>query len=71
MATYPKSVGIINDVNLAAQWVCKERARLANLERKCLDILDGRDNELLTLRVQNRALKKELAKAREQLRREH
>lgn len=70
MAKPPQSRPTFNGTASAFAWIDKERARLANLERECLDILDGRDNELLTLRVQNRALKEELAKAREQLRRE-
>lgn len=50
----------------ALAWVDKERVRLANLERECVDILNDRDDEVLTLRVENRALKEALARAEAQ-----
>ncbi|QNV40646.1 hypothetical protein IDM48_04385 [Rothia amarae] len=50
----------------ALAWADKERVRLANLERECVDILNDRDDEVLTLRVENRALKEALARAEAQ-----
>lgn len=50
----------------ALAWVDKERARLANLESECVEILNDRDNEVLTLRVENRALKEEIALLRKE-----
>lgn len=55
-----------NGKKSAFEWRDKERARLANVERKCSEILNDRDNELLTLRVENRALKEALARAEAQ-----
>ena len=41
------------------EWVERDKGRLKNLERECIDILNDRDNETLMLRIQIRELEKE------------
>ena len=50
---------VFNGDKEAAGWLERETARVKNLERECIDILNDRDNETLMLRIQIRELEKE------------
>ena len=41
------------------EWVDREKGRLKNLERECIDILNDRDNQTLELNMRIRELEKE------------
>ena len=49
----------INGMKPSLEWVDREKGRLKNLERECIDILNDRDNESLMLHMRIRELEKE------------